>query len=231
MSLQESNLDKLQRMMADRLRADSFFADIAILEERKGVTSDDVLTALSTMNERNGKLGACVMVRMAMREARSPDLPSPEHRVTLPVAVFETPLFNRAEPQGTLKTADLISQHVERVLHGFQAHDLSASLHTEGTIPDNYQDGTLELVVNFSTQTFGQYLPVVSMPRIEVSAGEATLTSNTAGASIYYTLDGSYPGTDASLYSVPFSVNAGQTVRAVAYKANHTASSLNALTI
>lgn len=66
------------------------------------------------------------------------------------------------------------------------------------------------------------------------AAGTISITSGSAadGLQIYYTLDGSFPGSDNSLYpastlySAPFAVDAGTTIRAIAYAPNFAMSAL-----
>lgn len=61
--------------------------------------------------------------------------------------------------------------------------------------------------------------PVVISPNGGAYAGgQITLSTATAGAEIYYTIDGSAPGINARRYSAPFTITAPATVKAVAYK-------------
>ena len=72
----------------------------------------------------------------------------------------------------------------------------------------------------------------VVLPIISVSAGNASIVCATQGASIYYTLDGSFPSNptiavdplknvpvnaNSRLYTTPFAVDAGQLIRSAAY--------------
>lgn len=84
------------------------------------------------------------------------------------------------------------------------------------------------LNVKFQTAGAERYKPdVVETPIIAFAGGEATMSSATAGASIYFTLDGSRP-TDrtGTLYFAPVAVAAGTTVKARAYKAGLRASAI-----
>lgn len=61
---------------------------------------------------------------------------------------------------------------------------------------------------------------VAKVPTIAVSSGKATITSTTADATIYYTLDGSDPrySKEAKVYTAAVAVEAGDEVRAYAAK-------------
>ncbi|OJX90697.1 MAG: hypothetical protein BGP01_04795 [Paludibacter sp. 47-17] len=78
--------------------------------------------------------------------------------------------------------------------------------------------------------------PVVASPLFAPGTGnyleaqEVTLTSATAGASIYYTVDGSTPDNTKTLYTAPFSVSATTTVKAIAYKTGMDASAVSSAT-
>ncbi|HOT78328.1 MAG TPA: chitobiase/beta-hexosaminidase C-terminal domain-containing protein, partial [Candidatus Wallbacteria bacterium] len=50
------------------------------------------------------------------------------------------------------------------------------------------------------------------------AAQSVTITSATAGAEIYYTTDGSYPGVSSLKYLTPISVDSSKTIRAIAVK-------------
>jgi hypothetical protein len=68
----------------------------------------------------------------------------------------------------------------------------------------------------------------VGIPTISPNGGSytgsatVTLGTSTAGAQIYYTTDGSAPGTNSTAYTGPFVLNAGSTVRAKATKSGMT---------
>lgn len=60
----------------------------------------------------------------------------------------------------------------------------------------------------------------VPQPVISVNAGNATITCDKSFAHIYYTINGEAPTADNALYTKPFTVEAGRTVKAVAYFGN-----------
>lgn len=79
--------------------------------------------------------------------------------------------------------------------------------------------------VSYDGETVGA---AVEPPALSALDGdEVTITCATSGALIYYTIDGSDPDQDASLYSAPFSLEASATVKARAYKFGYTPSGIS----
>lgn len=80
--------------------------------------------------------------------------------------------------------------------------------------------------------TFTVTAPVLSTPTITVTGTEAGATNTyyftanvtiaaESGASVYYTIDGTTPDNNSTLYSAPFDVTTSCTVQAIAVKANY----------
>ncbi|PWD98442.1 sulfatase-like hydrolase/transferase [Marinilabilia rubra] len=83
----------------------------------------------------------------------------------------------------------------------------------EVAFEDNSVISAKKYSVNFWVLTSG-----VSDPVIENDGAEITITSDDAGASFYYTLDGSVPDESANLYSGAFQAPPGAIIKAVAVK-------------
>jgi hypothetical protein len=74
--------------------------------------------------------------------------------------------------------------------------------------------------------------PLVQAPQISPAGGtfsgpvDLSMMSETTGAQIYYTLDGSTPGTNSTVYTGPFALSSSATVSARAFKDGMTPSSV-----
>lgn len=74
------------------------------------------------------------------------------------------------------------------------------------------------------TVTYEAALPSVETPTFSVAEGtyfetqNVTITTATAGATIYYTTDGTEPTTGSSVYSDPIAVSTNMTIKAIAVK-------------
>jgi len=68
--------------------------------------------------------------------------------------------------------------------------------------------------------------PVITAASAQNGARIVTLTTSTAGATLYYTLDGSTPTSSSSVYEAPFLVASNVTLNAIATASGETASSV-----
>ena len=98
------------------------------------------------------------------------------------------------------------------------------------------EEGTLKVVIerygvvltNVATKIV---VPVCITPIIAYSNGEATITTTTDGASIYYTTDGTPPSSNSTLYEGAFAVSDGATIKAIAVKSGLDDSEVASLSI
>jgi len=212
-----------QEDFAARLQADPYFTDIAVLIQRKGVTDSDIDVALSVLNERTGKIGACVVLLMPALAPESPNVPGPLYRIITTVQVIEQPLFNLGTT-GTGKSAEQISRRVRVLLHHF-CNGFGAFYVCEGMEPIPVDTGKISYGVKFSRSAGDGPEPRVATPTLSAPATTAptnvTIACATAGATIWYTTDGSYPSSAnaaAIQYAAPISITVATTVRAAAEK-------------
>lgn len=204
-------MDPLQQDQEDfaaRLSADSYFADISVLLQRRGVTESDIETALSVLNEKLGKIGAVVIVLKPALLSTDPDAPGPEYKVSLTVQVITQPLFNDDASTGTQKSTEAIAERVRLLLHRFTT--LGGIYSFVAMQAETVAEGKDSFSVTFTRRACDTAercgLPLIT-PDEGAGSQEVTLSTATAGAAIYYTLDGSYPSSvneEATLYTAPF---------------------------
>lgn len=215
--------DQLIDDLVARIEADAAFACVKVLKEDKGVTTSTIDTALKTLSAKNGKGGAAVLVAMPERASKYADVPGPNYDLVIRIRTYEKPLVNRGAT-GTGMTAAELSQRVEHLLH--QATLGAAVLVYQRTDPAVFSDGDVAVESTFGASYGIPAAKRVLTPRITLAGAVATLTCETRGATIRYTLDGSYPGLSAAEYIEPVTLTDGQTIRAVAYADGFQASSL-----
>lgn len=222
-------MDQLEQDQNDffyRISADEYFSDVKVLLESKGDIESDVSQALSVLLEKDSKIGACAVVLMPTLQPDSPNLPGPRSVVRMEIQVIDQPTFNLGET-GTGKSASQIAERVRQICHHF-ASGRGAVYSFAGQSPIPTEPGKNSYGVAFTRLAGDCPVRKVSTPAIAASATVApatiTLTCATAGAAIYYTLDGSSPypsNTSAALYATPIDVTVAALVRAAATLADH----------
>ena len=83
---------------------------------------------------------------------------------------------------------------------------------------------TQAVVTYISGETPAVAIPVINGETPFTESTEVTITCGTAGASIYYTIDGTEPTNQSTAYNAPFELTESATVKAIAYDANNNAS-------
>jgi hypothetical protein len=218
-----------------RLQADPFFqAGVPVLEQRKGITESDIQVALGTVNQANGRVGSVAIVLMPRMRGQDPNAPGPRYTVRYPIQVIDYPVLRRQAATGTpavggtQQSAEEICDRIRQIIHLFNM-GRGQTIAFDSLEPSAEPAGMVGYVLSF--KRLGIDFPPVGCAAVGISPNSGgvnptlpgpqtvTLSCATAGAAIYYTIDGSYPSSlnpTAVLYSAPFSVPSGTTLRAAA---------------
>ena len=221
-----STLELDQLDIFARLQVDPFFSGgVPVLLELKGITERDILQRIQTANQQNGRVGTLAVVLMPELTADSPDAPGPRYTTIYEIQIIDFPILRRQTVGGAMISADECADRVRQILHRFNL-GRGQTIYFAGQKVRPVPEGKVSYVCAF--RKIGVDYPAVSVASVKITltAGypaTVTLTCATAGAAIWYTIDGSYPGSNpvaspnATLYTGPFVVQAaGVTIRAAA---------------
>jgi hypothetical protein len=224
--LSQLELDQLD--LYARIQNDPFFvAGVPVLLELKGITERDVALKIGTANQSNGLVGSVVIVLMPTLRGIDPNAPGPRYDAIFRIQIIDWPVMRRQQNGGTQKSADEVADRIREILHRFTM-GRGQTIYFDGMEPVQVPDGKVSYVAKFKRTTADQPPQTPAAVGISPSSGSAspttpltiTLTCATAGAAIWYTTDGSYPGSNpvacptATKYTGPFVLSQGATVRA-----------------
>ena len=216
-----SILCAVQQEIADRLLADPFFATIPVLVE----VPRDMAFELQSSVAAAGTWGT-VLVPQA--QVTAPNAPGPIFDPVEFAVRFRsnTPV---AQGAGALEAAETALA----LLHLYRPPTVNEVL---AAAPEALRRVVEPNVVTYEIRVRTQVCAAYAVPQVATpviaSAGTTspqtvTLSCATAGAAIFYTLDGTAPsprGATASLYSAPFTVSEAGTLRVRAWLAGYLAS-------
>lgn len=231
--MSETLLTDLQSDLVEFLKADEYLSDVVILNERTADIFNEINNALSLVTEAGAKIGLAAIVLQIVGTAEFEGVMFTPLELRISVRVLEDPTLNNH----TGKTAFSVARRVADALSLFSiAGRVSSLTPDKPTIsPAKDEIAPVAYEVNFKGRESDSTTRTrVATPTISPASGAppqtVTLTSVTAGASIYYTLDGTFPrsgNTAATLYTAPISITTAKTLRCAAYKTGSIASSVS----
>ncbi|HWD18143.1 MAG TPA: chitobiase/beta-hexosaminidase C-terminal domain-containing protein [Verrucomicrobiae bacterium] len=213
----------LQQDLVDKLNSEAAFYYVPAVSWRKQVIRQEIERRLPHLLGKNGRKGCGMVVNMPRLEAIQPNLAAPQGDVLASIDVVEQPELN-FNAGGTMVTAEEIARAVRRALHQF-AIEGKILLYQDKKAIEPLDDLKFPGCLGYRVHVRGRMaeLPQAKcvIPAIAEAVGTVSLTTTDGGAAIYYTVDGTFPGTSnaaALLYGGPFAVSAGTIVRWAAYK-------------
>lgn len=209
----------IQEDFEGRLLAEPYFSDVAIIQQRRALTVDEISGQLGVLKGRASKVGACVIVKLPVLDVVDPNVPGPRTSPVQQLLIIEHPTHN-ASAQGTGKSAEQLAIAALQLFHHFVPYGVTQVFvgDQNAIVPDESLPGLRAYVVTFTSFVQLAVPSKVIRPTITIDTN-VTLACATSGAAIYYTTDESYPSasnTAATLYSAPFTTPASGTVIRVA---------------
>jgi hypothetical protein len=218
-------------------------ATVNIVEERKSLLNSEIRIDAIWQTVRNGCSGNGLLIEIPDILCDSESVTGPPQQVELSFVSYQngdaafTPSGNAptgVTVAGSGLFAEQIEQYLVDILHLLNIGGIG-TLRVTGrfSAPAREYDGVnarRTRIVMTPRQT--AQTPRTAIVTVLVNGGLATLACATAGAAIYYTLDGSFPSNptaaidpvknvpvngNSRLYTAPFAVTAGQVIRAAAY--------------
>lgn len=230
-------LTNQQEELFQRTKADTKLADVTVLNEFKGDIVSGIEEALGLVKKRTNKIGACIILLQAIADPTPIEVAGAVLDTEFTFRVLEDPVTNSGA-NGTGIRALTICRRLVRIHHFYQARGMMGIVEAKKPcivpVTDQFAPVAYEVRFTSSEESFDPNLKVAT-PAIAPGGGvvpqAVTLSCVTAGAQIYYTVDGSHPWSGnptALLYAAPINVVAAATLRAGAFKAGMVASNINA---
>lgn len=242
------SIEQLQPDLVFKLQSEAVFAPIVIFKEREERTSSQIDERLAnvTGDSRQGQQklpGASITVKMPSLGSFNPNAPGPLSEISVTIVVKENPKINIEAPGGTGISAEQWVQNVLQAIHGFFMEGTSEVLYAVSVAPNKEFEYLNLLAYNVVVRaTYPMDFPArCPMPSENVVGQTVTLTPGVcpgvvppASPVIYYTTDGSFPGSGnptALIYTVPFTVPNPTIVRWSEYAANYQGSAVGRGTV
>lgn len=216
-----SILASIQQEIADRLSADPFFAAIPVLVEQPCDVSFELQVSVAAAG-----IYAVVQIPQALVDA--PTAPGP---IFDPVEI--TVLFRENIPVASGPHALEVAETALALLHLYRPTTINEVFSAAPNALQRVNErDTVAYEIRVRTQACATYaVPQLDIPTISSAGTQSpqtvTLASDTAGAAIYYTMDGSQPAPRSPtsiLYTAPFVVSEPSLLRVRAWLAGYVAS-------
>ena len=235
-------IEQIQPDVFAKLAGEPFFAAISLFQIRRARYQSEIDEALSSATfdpGQAGKLpGATIEVLMPLIKTNLVNAPGPVVTLEQRLTVKENPSINLAEG-GVNLTAEEIAVEILQTLHQFYLGGICQALYPapEAILPNPHFPGLVAYDVILQA-TFNLTPPArTGCPLPPAESGLVLTFSALAtdpGASIYTTIDGSFPGPGnaaAVLYTAPFAVASGTIIRWAAYAPGKLGSSTGMATV
>jgi hypothetical protein len=230
-------IERLPNELAQRLMADSFFADIPVIVADEGNVLAEMAKKQAAITTKSGKRGIAVVVLQVIGDDEFSEVNFGPLRLRPAFLVVENRELN-IDDKGTGKSARKVARKIVDLIKTLAMVGMTTDFVPDSPCiePINLKPELGQLIayqVNFMTvEADTESLSQVTEPAIAVVGQTFTIACATAGAVIWFTTDDSYPAptgsnptSTATPYTSPVAIpDAGVNVRACAYLEGKTAS-------
>jgi hypothetical protein len=229
---------QLQQDVCDKLNSEAAFAYLAVGTLRRHVILSEVERRVAHLTGKNGRKGCGLTVRMPSIRGIQPDVTPAQGEVLVAVDVVENPEIN-FNAGGTQVTAEEAARAARAALHQFAIEGKILLYQEEKAMEplaglEKEYPGCLGYRVLLRGRMSEAGAGKCALPEIAAPAQTVSLSTTDEGAVIYYTTDGSFPGSGnaaALVYEGPFAVASGTVVRWASYLAGFYGSDAGEATI
>jgi hypothetical protein len=233
---------QLQQDLADKINSEGAFSAIWCGTYRAMVISQEIEKRGPHLTGKNGTKGCGILVLMPTLHGIFPNVTPPQGEIKLSFWIVENPEIN-FNAGGTQRTCEEVARMVRQCVNLFQIEGKLA-LYQEATVMtpihgmEKIYPGCCGYQVNLTGRMSETVVAKCALPALSEGSLTVTLSTTDEGASIYYTLDGTFPGAvnaapagTAQVYAGAFAVTAGQTLRWASYLAGYYGSDCGQATI
>ena len=219
-------LRRFQDHLAAKLLSEPLLNSVCIVEQRKQILLDVSARVNPVMGGRNSKVGVGILINLPSADpSPDADVPGAQMDALIWLDILSKDDINLVVSNGANLPAEEVLTAVWLLLNQWLNQGLgSGNLFVDGFDPIEDKRGAYGYRLQLRLRSAADQPAKVDAPTCVIAAGHATLTTQLAGSTIYYTLDGSFPGpgnNTASQYAAPVVVTSGQQLLTAAYKANY----------
>ncbi|MEN6533034.1 MAG: chitobiase/beta-hexosaminidase C-terminal domain-containing protein [Bryobacteraceae bacterium] len=219
-------VERLPYELQARAESDPYAVDIPIVVAEEGNVRAMMEARQAALRIKHGTWGVAVIVLQIDESEYRPNLQFGPMVLHPKFQVIEFVDQNKSET-GTKKSDRQVARWLVRLFKGVIIEGYTKSFETEKPAIEpislaEYGDKARGAQVNFScleaSSAPGQMVQIPVLKPFAGSAPQVQITCGTVGATIRYTLDGSYPTNQAAVYAGPIDIPAaGFVVRACGY--------------
>jgi hypothetical protein len=229
---------QLQQDVADKLNSEAAFQYLTVTTLRRHVIQSELERRVAHLTAKNGRKGCGLTVRMPGIHGLQPDVTPAQGDILVAVDVVEIPEIN-FNPGGTQVTAEEAARAARATLHQFAIEGKIILYQDEKAMTpiaglEKEFPGCLGYRVLLRGRMSEEAEAKCVLPEISAPGQTVTLTAGNPGATVYYTTDGSFPGSGnaaVQVYTEPFTVSSGTVVRWAAYLAGYLGSDAGEATV